>query len=116
MSVVEYQINGITGKNLSAATATLLLVASGNLSYADEIFTDTDFPSAFVKTSEPLDFDLELNRINEYATLESPTPIDEIDEEIIINLKMTPIRSYKRKVKIVKRVQATPRIDIPELV
>lgn len=115
MSVVSYQNNGGTGQNLSVAAA-LLLVASTNLSYADEIFTDNDFPSAFVKTSEPLNFDLELSSINEFLSAENSENLHDIDVEIMIDLKMPPIKEYSKKAKITKKVHATPRINITELV
>ena len=115
MSVVEYENDSKTGRNLSAAAA-LLLVAGTNLSYEDEIFPTIESPSHFVRIVKPLVFDLEESAITEYTASESPAHIDDIDEEIIINLKMPPVKSYKRKVKIVKKVDATPRINIPELV
>jgi len=116
MSIIEYQNNNISGKNLSAAGAALLLISSSNLSYTDEFFTDNGFPSAYIQVSQPLDFGLEENGINIYATSENPAQLGEIDEEIIINLRMQPLKSYKRNVKVVKKVHAVPSINIPELV
>ena len=113
MSIIEYENDSKTGRNLSAAAAALLLVAGTNLAYADEIFIPSDFPSAYIEISKPFDFDLTQSEINQYV---SPDNIKQIDEEIAIDLKMPPIKSYKRKVKILKRVHATPKLNISELI
>ncbi len=113
MSIIEYENDSKTGRNLSAATAALLLVAGTNLSYADEIFISNESPSAYVKTFQPFDFDLTQSEINQYV---SPENAEQIDEEIAIDLKMPPIRSYKQKAKIIKRVHATPKLNVSELV
>ncbi len=41
---------------------------------------------------------------------------NEVEDEVIINLKMKPIRKYKRKIKIAKRTLAAPKITISGLI
>ncbi len=116
MSVVEYGNDGKTGRNLSAAAATLLLVTGTTVSYAhtNEIFGEMESPTAFTQKIGSSVFDFHQSVITEYGTVESSTYLNE--EEVDIALKMPPIKSYKRKATISKRVHAVPKVEISGLV
>ncbi len=114
MSVVEYRNDSKTGRNLSVAAATLLLVTGTAVSYASEIFGEVESPTTFVKVNNSLVFDLKQSVITEYGRVESSPYMDE--EEVRIELKMPPIKSYKRKATISKRIHATPMVEISGLV
>ncbi len=114
MSVVEYGNDSKTGRNLSAAAATLLLVTGTTMSYSSEIFGEMESPMAFVKESNLLAFDLKQSIITEYGKVESSLYM--VEEEVNIDLKMPPIRSYKRKATISKRIHATPMVEISGLI
>jgi len=116
MSIIEYGNDSKTGRNLSTAAVTLLLVTGTTVPYANtnKNFGETGFKTAFTKKMTSLTFDLQQSTIVEYGAVESSPYINE--EEVNVAFKMPPVKRYKRKATISKRVHASPKVEISGLV
>jgi|GEM_PF-5425490 len=123
MSTEAYSYENQTGTGIRLGIAALLAISATNMAYADEVSTANELPYALVKIIGSSDFNMDLipfsndtSMINEYNILENKEYAQDINGEMLLDLKMPPIKRHKRKVKITKRIHATPRINIPELV
>jgi hypothetical protein len=102
-----------------ASSLTLAVLASG-ITYAE---TSSDYFNTENYSPSSYSVGIEVNTFTSGQTGGSNVNMftdiyieDNLHEEVMLDIKMPPLNTIRKKIKVVKKTAATPRINIPELI